>query len=370
MKKYPYAQLYLKLLLVVTVLCLSLAVCLACICGHFLISRYNLYGATKKAPLNADTGRLSSEISTATDVVRQFTRRTEAFAFESELSKYNIEIASHANVQVGKIDDYERYLDATTKAGGELKQELLSAFHAAINQLRDAAQTALRSLDETARRNAARSQPVTRPQVNETGVERVAHLFEPKVLERARLESIMWAASFLKNEVSVYSPSPEARSLGWNAAGQLQALLELLRRESESIAKVYEQAKARPQTSTETEPTVSERASMLRDFIDRLNACDRLAVESFTTGWRLDAEVDRAKEVVMSYRVEKGKRLVELKEEVSATVFRDGVWILTLITAALVLLILRDFLSAMIDTAINTGMTANLLGSNSGDREQ
>lgn len=364
MKKYSYAKIYLKLLLVVTVLVLLAGFGVAFLYFLEVTGNITKYRAIKNEPLVMDTKNLANELNAASEIVRSFTRRVQRFEFETKLSKQKIEISETARLRGRQIDKLESYIGVAREGAVELKAELLKGFQGAIDQLRASAQSALNQVEPT---NS------TVPPISKRGeivahAQAYHHLYDQESLAEIQLDELASVVSFLRNDVRAYNLSATAAATGTSAADELQALTKLIRdeadkyqREQSDLAASHSSDTQANQPPTSTPLTPSARAEYLSRFLDHLSVCETLANSKITRGWIVDGEFQKAENVISNFRSQQGERLAVLGSQILNGITLVGSTMLASITIALILLIIRDFLSALVDTAVNTGATVDTL---------
>ncbi len=149
MKKYSYAKIYLRLLLIVAISVLLLGFGVASTYLVEMAGNIQSYRATKSDALVIDTVNLAEELDAASGIVRSFTRRAERFDFETKLSRQKIEIGERARFKGKQVDVLESYLGIAREGRTELKAELLKGFQAAIDQLKASAEASLNQVEPT-----------------------------------------------------------------------------------------------------------------------------------------------------------------------------------------------------------------------------
>lgn len=367
MNTYPYAKIYLRLLLVAAIL-VMLAGSLSAL-AYFGNIMANIRHYKANDTLVVDTKNLADELDAASEIVRSFIRRDKPFDFEAKLRKQKIEISETARFGGKQVERLESYLAMARAGSDELKAELLKGFQAAIDHLRASAQSALNQVEPSnttalpaskSRETAAQAQ--VRAQV-------YPHLYDQEALAEIQLEELASVVSFLRNDVRMYGLSGTAVASGASAADELQTLTKLVSDEIRKYEQEQRDLTARhsnettlPTTAPIAAPvTPSTKAISLGRFLAHLSVCEKLAKGKITRGWIIDRELKKTGDSISNFRFQQRERLAILRSQNLTAAGMGAGAILAAILVALLLLIVRDFLSALVDTAMNTGATAETL---------
>lgn len=363
MKKYFYAQTYLRVLLLLAAWVVIGGVAFASIQVMGILSDIHDYQISKHAPLIIDTQGLVNELDAASDVVRAFTSKSQPYDFASELKKRNIENGEAAELRHQQIDSFENYLQIARNDSNDLKMELLKDFQATLNDIETAVRSVLNSAESGSATTASGTAAVRerQPEAQAKGLRR--QLYSPEALAEIQFDELNMAVSFLRkgpqNDIANYiSPQAEMRA----AADELQALLQLIHQEA---TRLKEEQQVHLITNEEQAApilvTASTKVAVLRRFLNELSLCEELAKVNISRGWIVDAQIDKAENSITRFRAERSERLSSLRSQMLHSAMLTGISVLSTAIVALLLLMIRDFLSALIDTAVNTGATVNAL---------
>jgi hypothetical protein len=170
------------------------------------------------------------------------------------------------------------------------------------------------------------------------------------------------AVSFLRKGpqsdiVTYISPQVGMRT----AADELQALLQLIQLDLQWLPEGRQKHLTDEEQATPATATTSTKEAVLRRFLNQLSLCGQLAKVNIGRGWIVDIQIEKAENEITSFRAEQVERLAYLRSDMLHCTMLTGVAVLLTAIVALMLLMIRDFLSALIDTAVNTGATANTL---------
>jgi len=337
MNKYLYARIYLRALLILAVLVALAGLTFASVQVVWILSDIDAYQVAKSAPLSVDIEGLDNELKLASVVANSFVSQNTQNApsgeynFAIELKKRNIKISEATQLRPAQIEGFESCLRIARDDSAKFKTDLLNEFTATLNDI------------ETSVRSVLKVEPVLKVQSSETRHQ----LFSPEALAVMQFHELDAAVSFLKNgpqgDIRSYiSPQVGMRT----AADELRALLQLIR-----VDQLTDVEQATPSTKGE----------VLERFLSELTLCEQLAKVNISRDWVIDTRMENLENNVTSFRAEQKARLTNLRSEMFHCATLTVVALLLTAIVALMLLIIRDFFSALIDTAVNTGATANTL---------
>lgn len=342
MKKYPFAKLYLGLLLVLAFISIAGGIILFVAEVPSTLYAYNQLRVARVRPLPIDAQRLVSETKAAIGAVSQVTpglsiALPEDKAFPTEhLSELKARDARRLRELVGRYDSLV----------AQLKTAYLEAFDLNMKLLRQAAQEKYDQLSVAAKggeQAVPRQEPVGE-----------VMLFEENEVDERIGARLNQASQFLASGVAYYSPSDVARKAAEQANINLSAarrvydadmhVLGTAHRQAESLIAAV-QLQGRPQ------------AELIREFIVQLDRVKTDVDSILRHNWRVENTIADAgsqlEHVIAGLDSLRGKVNTRIKS--AAGYMFKGVLL------GLLLLIVRDFLSAAIDTATNTGEMKNAL---------
>jgi hypothetical protein len=291
--------------------------------------------------MTIDTEKLVNELKRTSVVVGSFTLQyrdtptapplgISGDGFVAELKKRNIGIGDAVELKSSQIDDLKSCLQAARNDSEKCKAELLKEF---LGTLQDIA-TPVKSVLNNA---AGGSAIAISPQV---GMRTAADELQA-LLQLIQLDP--------KSGQQIFGPE----ALEKMQFDQLNEAVSFLRKGSQSDGGAY-------------------RRAVLPLFLNQLSLYEQLVKVNIRREWIFDALVEKTESEAASFLAEGSERLAGLKTKQSerlASLRSDmfqcamlsGVAVLGTAIVALMLLILRDFLSALVDTAVNTGATATTL---------
>lgn len=161
--------------------------------------------------------------------------------------------------------------------------------------------------------------------------------------------------SFLSDDIRYYTPSQEARSLAGNALAQLKIFephIESLRR-SKQPTRIEQSTTRRPEISSRDR----DERQIASDFYSNLISIRSAVIENHTNHWSIDRTISN----MLSSSQLTISNLENLRNQRNSSIFDFMKSLFGGILLALLLLILRDFLSAAIDTAKNTNKISEQL---------
>jgi hypothetical protein len=360
MNKYIYARTYLRLLLILTVVVVIAGLSQMCFYLTGVVSDYHGYQIAKNSAAIVNTKGLVNELEFTSVVVSSFTHQPKRYEFATALKKWHIESSEAAQLRYGQIDGFEWCLGVARNDSRELKSQLLEEFLATLNDIENIVRSVLNTTETGSTNTASGTSVAGESHAPAESSEPRQQLLSPEALAQIQFDELNAAVSFLRkgpeNDVHAYiSPQAGMRT----AADELQALVEFIRAYSQVVLQEERQVHFAPDKEQLTTGTEPRKVAVLQHFINQLVLCGELAKVNVSRGWILDGEIEKAENSIMSFRTEQSERLASLRSDMWHNATLAGGAVLSTAIVALILLIIRDFLSALIDTAINTGETAN-----------
>ena len=369
--KYFYARTYLRALLILAALVVILGIAFASVQLVWIVSDLHNYQISKNAPLTVDTKDLIDELKYTSVVVDSFILQLQhhesggamqalADDFDAGINKRDIGVGVATRLRREQIDGFESCLQVARNDSTTFKTELLKEFLATLNDIETSTLAVLNApkggLTDSGKSGVRERHPQS--QSDETKQQ----LFSPQALVEMQSEDLNAAVSFLRKGpqpdiVSYISPQVGMRT----AADELQALLQFIQLD---LQRLPEERQSHLTDGEQVVPAVagtSTKEAVLRRFLNELSLCEQLAKVNVGRGWIVDGQIEQAQNRITSFRTEREATLVSLRTHILNCAMLAGIAALLTAIVALILLMIRDFLSALIDTAVNTGVTANTL---------
>jgi hypothetical protein len=353
--KYRFARLYLGIMLIIAILGLIGGLMIG---GYQWLSAASVYGQAstlRDRPYTINTSRVVNELQTTKQLLLAYFGN-DKFGNIQLPSDKDFSISESAHLSPKDLRLFESYLDNASEARDSLKAAVAGSIDNSMTSLMRASQDALpKQVESTSTRSYPASSPFASTPID--------HIYEPEVITADSVRSLRDVSEFLANKISYYTPSGDARNLAAQANLNLIAIIDLL--EAERKAYLREDFTVplvnNPEPIAQRSPTKQE--ALIREFISCLRQVVGIVKENTLEGWRLDTALKDTKTACQAARSERTIEITRLKME-GWNLFTTGARTLLLsILASVLLLVLRDFMSAVIDTAANTGEMAKRLSS-------
>lgn len=258
----------------------------------------------------------------------------------------------------------------------ELRPESLVGFQGYLNQVaetRDMLKVMLGSEIERSLRTliAAAEGSLPKPPTREVRPARPVpiqygvpdRIYDRAVLTDETLGSLRAVSEFLGSRVTKYTPSRDAQRLADSANTNLQTIIDLMVADLKS-GFTHDRTEATFERTESIEArTPSEREALIVEFIRILEGSISTVKQNGLTGWRLDSALENAHAECIEAIATRDRELAALRGA-AWTMFGIG-WIVLLsaLLGSLLLMVVRDFMAAVIDTAANTREMSDRLSS-------
>lgn len=331
MKRYPFARLYLGLLMIMA------GVALLCGIGTiiFSISRAtqatNNLNAEKESPAIIDTAALVAQMEGSLTTVKSI---SPSFSYDLP-TPGDLPISQFAFIKGDQIYQLDALVEQYSTAIPAMKTALLSQFNENIDKLSSAARTKLSQIA-----------PETKPLYATKSRGRLYS--DSIVMERNATNELKNASDFLLNRVQYYSPSEAAHSAALLANMNITAALGIYQSDLKTFELVQESSQF--ESSAPISAQQRPQAEILGEFIDNLWDIRFNANRYLLDEWSVEHTLSDAAKIL------KGKisDISEL-EHIRIGILTGGATsLLYCLGLAVLFLVIRDFLSAAIDTAQNT----------------
>ena len=275
-----------------------------------------------------------------------------------------------AKLSLKEMDDFEAVIAQMSGNVAKMRQQCVSKLRENIEQILAGSRAALPpdAPSETATLNP-------RPTVIHRNVQHMPLLFVNGAVSYDDVEILKVWSGFLESKLPSYTPSAKAQTLAVRANVDLQVLivflmkqLDLLRQSKEIIVTTPATVNA-PVAATGNAPvTASERENRIREFISLLQRYEDSIEGVIAKEWVVDRELEAAQTTAQAIKANIFLQIAEAKSRAVSAAIDMGRWIVGSFIAALLLLVVRDFMSAVIDTAANTGGMLDLMTPKDSDK--
>ena len=342
MKKYRFAKFYLAGLLIAAILTLATGVVVGLYYGSDSVRAIIRSQSLSKEPVAVDTATVfnafqeAAEILVANELVPS---TATAIHYDREVRKGNSALLS-----LKEIDDFEAVIGQISRNVAQLRQQSIAKLRESVDQMLAASRAAL----------PPQSIPLAKvPAVTHRSQRHLPLLFVDGAVTTSDVETLKLWSGFLDEKLQNYTQSASAKNLAVRANVNLQSLIVFLMkqldlfRQSKEVIITAPTAKNEPVTPTERENRIREFMSILQRFEDSIE--DVMAKE-----WVVDRELENAKKMAQAAKAGIHLRIAEEKQRAASSAIEMIRWIVGSLVASLLLLVARDFMSALIDTAANT----------------
>ncbi len=343
MKRYPFARLYLGLLMIMAI------VTLLCGIGTVIYSLYRASQGTKslnaeiETPVMIDTAALVSQMQGTLSIVQSI---SPSFSYTLP-ALGDLPISEFSLIKGDQIYHLEFIVEQYSKAIPTMKSAYLSQFNENIDKLSSAARTKLSQ--------------IAPDKISSLPRRSWGRLYSDSIAtERNAVNELKSASDFLQNRVQYYSPSEVARSAGLQANRNIIAALGIYQED----LKTFESAQKSSQWESSAPISAQNRsqAEILDEFLEYLSEIRFYANRYLLDEWAVEQTISSAaiklKDKISSISEYKSIRVGILTDGAKAFLYCLGL--------AVLFLVIRDFLSAAIDTAQNTSaMKDSLRGTGS-----
>jgi hypothetical protein len=186
-------------------------------------------------------------------------------------------------------------------------------------------------------------------------------IYDSEVLTKDTFEELQSVSSFLATQVSRYTPSKDAQRLANNASTNLQVIIELMIADIKAGALRENSLPQLEDSNSAVTQSPSEREALIREFIRRIELSASIVKQNGLKGWRLDRAIDEAQGACTEAIAERKQALAALKNAAWTNLAYGGMFLLAAVVSSLLLMVVRDFMAAVIDTAANTREMADRL---------
>ena len=368
MKKYRFAKLYLTGLLVAAILITTIGVLVGLYYGVECTGELVLSQTLLKKPVTIDTASAFNAFQNATAIlsVNNLVPSTTTFTFDRK-----VPCEKSAQLSLNEIADFEAVVAQMSDGVAKLRQQCTANMREIIEQMLAGSRAALppqTTLPQSAPTTIPRQTPPHRT------FQHLPLLFVTGAVTHNDIEMLKFWSNFLELQLRNYTPSAGAQALAVRADTDLQVLisflmqqLDSLRGSREIVTDIPEIAIA-PSVATNVPVTATERENRIREFISLLQRFESSIDSVIAREWVVDQELAIAKKAAEEAKARIYIKISEAKWRAAIDAKNMTLWVVGALVVALLLLVVRDFMSALIDTAANTGGMLDLMTPKDSDK--
>ena len=355
MKKYYFAKFYLTALLIIAIFIAVAGVCRGLYLGNEAVKAYSLSQSLPKKTVSIDTQTVFDVFRETTEILNRnhLVSTTQSVRFTPEVQK-----DKPAQLALKEITDFESALQQMSTDVSNLKHQSILRIQENLEKLLTGSLSAL----------PTPSTPLSAP--TPTILKAVEHPFllfaDSEVFEKDIL-ILKQCSDFLRLRVRSYTPSEKAQTLAINTDTNLQVLIDFLMNQTQAI-KASKAIIMVSSSSRITAETPSEREERIREFILYLQRIEAAVEYVMIKEWTIDQEIASAQKSAKEARINILTEISIAKQRANTLVISMAELITASLTIALLLLVIREFMSAVIDTASNTGGMLNKLTGENKDK--
>jgi len=354
MKKYRFAKFYLTGLLVAAILILVIGVLVGLYYASESASAFIRSRTLLKEPVEIDTASVFDAFQETADILsaNQLVPAATAYRFDRQVPK-----GKSAQLSLSQINDFESIIGQMSGNVSQLRQRSISKLRESIDQMIAGSRASLPPQN---------SSPIQRQMPTQRTTRHLPLLFVDGSISSTDVEMLKLWSGFLELKIRSYTPSANAQTLATRANVDLQALIVFLMKQIDLLT----QSKAFVITTpaVNNEPiNPNERENRIREFMSLLQRFEDSIDDVIAKEWVIDRELETAKKSAQDAKATIHRRIDEAKQQAVRNAIDMARWIVGALIAALLLLVARDFMSALIATAANTGGILEKLAPNDSD---
>ena len=339
MRKYPFAKLYLLLLLILACLSALWAIVALLMSGSIIVAKHVELSRAKGSAITVDTDTLYSQMSEAAAIARAI---NSSYQY-TPTSPPGIALLRTAELRGREIVVLQETVAEYHKQLPSLKSAILETFTTQISGLEDAARSRLGQLSP---QKTATPLPATR-----------TRLYAASALSRQSLAAVQSVSQFLDKGVPYYTPSEPALVAAKTADANVRQVVEVYERD---LAAMQQSRDSSLTTQNPTASTPKPQVEMIAEFLDRIQTARAIVHDTLGDEWVVELSLEAAGQACRKHF-----DAVKSLQMALQVAYRESIkQLLLFLGISTLLLVVRDFLSAAIDTAQNTGvMRDSLAGS-------
>lgn len=345
--KYSFARFYLAIMLILAVFTLIVGIVIG---GYYWLSSASAYlqiPRTNSRPYTLDTSTVARELH-ATQQSLFYGLKNTKFTDIPMPSENNFPISETATLSPYELERYARFLQEACTTRDAFKKLAVATIQDSVTALINASQDALP-------RNTSSPRIRQSPTPPSSGNAAAYYLYEETALTVESIQLLKGASHFLANQIGYYTPSVEAQKLASAANLNLQAIAGLMEKERNAYRHSSFSESPAPAAEALAPRSPSKQEALISEFISYLNQVKDLVSEKALKGWRLDNALRETQEACRQAQAERSQEIRSLKDRASSAFLLGALALFISVLISVLLLIVRDFMSAVIDTAANTG---------------
>jgi hypothetical protein len=306
--------------------------------------------AAKAEMVEMDTKSIGEELNVVHSKVSSITWNT-AMVPATEMPVTNgFPVCEKAVLTSKQRMAFMSYLEKVGATVEQMQKRYIAACDDAMEALYTAGYEALQKKTQE-RTGAQRSQEPTLKNTEKRG-RGGGRLYVSEAFKESDLDRLDSVAKFMSEGIATYTPNKRAQEMGRDAGIHIENILKLI--ENEYAKEAWSQV----QEQLSTKSTPSNKEALIEEYIVKLNYCRETVRNLALKGWKIDVQLEKLRSQLDYHESRINEHVVAERADARKAA---AVAILTFVVAyvvALLLLVLRDFLAATIDTATNTGATA------------
>ncbi|MBT3192573.1 MAG: hypothetical protein HN341_08460 [Verrucomicrobia bacterium] len=351
--QYRFAKLYLGLLLICAGLVCVYGLGIATIGFGAAVGASGKLHKTEDQVVAIDTDTIVRQLEITYSLVAPIAKRNQQSSVPCLPEATAFPIARSAMLTPKELSAFMVYITNADTAVQSLKDNMLFEFSSSISTMITATGKALvtRSGSSLSKRT--------------DWTEHVADqgLFTSGAITSKDLETLRSVGVFLRDKTASYSPSRRAQDLAQAADKGLQGVIEMIEGELQDGERERQRFRGRNQSQPSSAAGVGEKTQLIGEFMDLLFACRDTVTKITLADWRIDGVIATARTAVNAHYAESREEMALLRQLRSKSITDAVAKLLGSLIVAILLLVIRDFMAAVIDTATNTrGMLERLSG--------
>lgn len=353
-KKYHFARAYLTGLLICAIFILIVGILTFCGFSFASLSDWKKASNLESGEINIDTEHVGLLLDTAIEQVSKVSGVPKTQIEASKPPTTGLIISTSATLPTQKRKAFEEYLTQNETFIAQLKNLYVIDCAKAINALGQNAKAALQKINPSAKSTFNESYPVewhttqTKLSQNNFNKFNTSSLYIKSFFDEESVLSLNGTANFLMHGVKNYTDSKQTQSLASKAGEQVRRMITVL-----GVNTNYQDDK-----NTSSDKNAENQEALILSYMGKLNYCLDVISNVALSNWAVDQEIRRVKEEIVSKERAAKQRAAEVMLSAKVQFFLALKVLFGALIAAFLLLVIREFLSAIIDIACNTEATA------------
>lgn len=351
--QYRFAKLYLGLLLI----------CAGLVCAYGIVTTTLGFGAAvtasgklrkaKDQVTVIDTGSIVQQLKVTYSLVAPIAKRNKQSSVPDLPEATAFPVDRSAMLTPKELEAFVAYIDDAQTTVRLLRGGILLEFDSSIEAMIRAAEKAL----------GPGSHESVSKRADWTSSMAYKGLFTSGAIASKDLETLRSVGVFLRDKTASYSPSRKAQDLALAADKGLQDVIKLIEGELQAGERAERRFRGRDQNRRGMASGRGEKTQLIKDFIEILSTSRATAISITLMDWKIDGVIAAARTGTSDHYAELREEMASLRQLRYRSITDAVVKLLGSLIVAILLLVIRDFMSAVIDTATNTrGMLERLSG--------